>query len=102
MPPEQPVASALGQLVGWFPAVLFPLASLLQLRAIVARRSAAGVSVASWAMFAMANVSLYLYMERFTEPQAMLSGLGTAAANLAVVAAALWYRNERRPPTGAA
>lgn len=85
----------LDQLVGWIPAVVFPLAGLLQLLTILKRRSADGVSIASWTLFAVANVALYAYIGRYTEPQAILSGLGTAAMNIAIVVAAFRVRSMR-------
>jgi len=78
---------------GWIPAVIFPSASLLQFLAIVRRRSATGVSALSWILFAIANVSLYFYMERYGELQSIFGALGTAAMNLLVVAAIWRYRD---------
>lgn len=90
------LADGAAQLAGWIPAVVFPLAAYMQLAAIVRARSARGVSVASWALFAVANVSLYVYLGRYAEPQAILAGLGTATLNVAVVVAAIVWR-ERAP-----
>lgn len=84
-------------LVGWIPAVVFPGATALQLATIIRRRSARGVSIAAWLLFALANGSLYVYFGRWTEPQAILSTLATATLNLAIVAAALTIGRERPP-----
>lgn len=81
-----------GAIVGWVPALVFPLATALQLGAIVRARSAKGVSILAWLLFAAANVSLYIYVGRYAEPQAILSGLATAALNLAIVGAAIRFR----------
>lgn len=78
---------------GWIPAVIFPSASFLQFMAIVRRKSAAGVSALSWLLFAVANVSLFFYMERYFEIQSIVGALGTAIVNLLVVAAIWWYRD---------
>ena len=69
----------------------------LQLAAIVRRRSARGVSIGAWLLFALANGSLYVYLGRWAEPQAILSTLATATLNLAIVAAALTIGRERPP-----
>lgn len=82
----------IASLVGWIPALVFPLATALQLVAILRARSAKGVSIAAWLLFAAANVSLYVYVGKPWEIQAILAGLGTAALNLAIVGAALRFR----------
>lgn len=79
----------LAWLVGWIPAVVFPGATALQLVAILRARSARGVSILAWLLFGIANISLYLYVDKRGELQAILSGLGTAALNFAIVIAAL-------------
>jgi hypothetical protein len=76
-------------LVGWIPAVVFPGATALQLLAIIRARSARNVSILAWLLFGLANLSLYVYMGRYSEIQAILSGLGTAALNFAIVVTAL-------------
>ncbi|MDZ4830545.1 MAG: hypothetical protein SGJ09_10165 [Phycisphaerae bacterium] len=86
------LAQTASQLVGWVPALVFPLAGVLQLVAIIKAKSSRGVSVASWLLFAVANVCLYVYVGKYVEPQAILSGLGTATMNIAVVITALRFR----------
>jgi FtsH-binding integral membrane protein len=82
----------LAALAGWIPAVIFPTATSLQLIAMLRARSAKGVSIVAWLLFALANLCLYFYMGRYAEPQAILSGLLTATLNLAIVVAALLLR----------
>ncbi|MFO0828171.1 MAG: hypothetical protein U0572_08470 [Phycisphaerales bacterium] len=84
------------QVLGWVPAIVFPTASLLQFAAILKAGTARGVSIASWSLFALANICLYVYLGKFTEPQAILSGLGTASCNLLVVGAAIRFRGNAR------
>lgn len=94
----------LSDFAGWIPAVIFPSASFLQFLAIVRRKSAAGVSALSWILFAVANISLFVYMERYAEFQSILGALGTACVNLMVVAAIWRYRDgtvsSRAAPSG--
>jgi len=85
-------------LAGWIPAVVFPLATALQLITIMRRKSAEGVSLTSWSLFAFANLCMYFYVGKYAEPQAILSGLGTASLNIAIVIAALKYPKEKQPP----
>jgi uncharacterized protein with PQ loop repeat len=94
-----PDGSALGlpawlfELLGWVPAVVFPGATLVQLFEIVRRKTAAGVSVTAWTAFAVANICLFLYTEKYGELESIMGALGTAAMNLCIVVAALRYRN---------
>lgn len=92
----------LSDFAGWIPAVIFPSASFLQFLAILRRKSATGVSALSWILFAVANISLYFYMERHFELQSILGALGTAVVNLMVVAAIWWYRDGAVIPPPAA
>ncbi|MCV6605905.1 MAG: hypothetical protein OIF34_11410 [Porticoccaceae bacterium] len=66
------------------PAVVFPGAALIQLLALIKQRSALGVSVTTWWLFALANICLYLYTGKFTELAAIVTFLGTATLNIAV------------------
>lgn len=94
-----PVESSLGlppwlfELLGWVPAIIFPSATLLQLIVIVRRKTAAGVSVVAWTAYAIANICLFLYTEKYGELESIVGALGTAALNLCIVAAAIRYRN---------
>lgn len=83
------------EIVGWVPAVVFPAATLFQLLVIVRTRTAAGVSAVAWSAFAIANICLFLYTEKYGEIESIVGALGTAALNLCIVAAAIRYRNPR-------
>jgi hypothetical protein len=48
--------SRLRQLAGWLPAVILPVATGEQLRALLAANSAAGVSPVTWGLFLFANL----------------------------------------------
>ncbi len=80
------------QALGLVPAIVFPVASLVQLVVMIRRRSGEGVSAITWTLFALANVCLYLYMGRHAEAQAIATTLGTAAIQVAVVVLALRWR----------
>ena len=81
------------EILGWVPAIVFPGATMLQLVEIVRRKTAAGVSIAAWTAFAIANMCLFLYTEKYSELESIFGALGTAALNLCIVGAALRYRN---------
>jgi len=78
--------------LGWVPAVVFPTASGLQLLAILHRRCSQGVSIPAWSLFAIANVCLFVYTEKYGEIESIVGALGTAVLNICVVVAAIRYR----------
>ena len=80
------------QLIGFLPAIIFPLASLTQLWAMHRQQSAKGVSISTWIMVAVANLSLYIYTQKYDEIQSILALLGAASLNLCVVFLALHFR----------
>lgn len=82
------------EVLGWVPAVVFPLATAFQLLAILREKSADGVSIAAWSLFAIANMCLFLYTEKYSELESILGALGTAALNLCIVGAAIRYRKK--------
>ena len=88
----QLMPSWLFTLLGWVPAVIFPTASALQLVTILRRKSSDGVSVPAWALFAIANMCLFVYTEKYGEIESIVGTLGTAGLNLCIVGAALKYR----------
>jgi len=64
--------------MGWVPAVIFPLAAMLQLLKIYTSRRADGVSASAWLAFGIANLCLYIYTEKYEELQALLGMVGQA------------------------
>lgn len=83
------------ELLGWVPAVVFPIATGVQLLAILRTKSAEGVSIPAWVMFAIANLCLFAYTEKYGEMESILGALGTAVLNMCIVVAAIRYRKVR-------
>lgn len=79
----------ISQVAGILPAVVFPAATAFQLFQIIRTRSAAGVSVATWTLFGLANIAMYVYTQRYAEWQSILGTLLTAVLDFAIVALAL-------------
>ncbi len=75
----------LPQLAGIIPAVVFPVATLVQLVPMVRRRSAAGVSSLTWLLFGFANLGVYFYAERYAEWQSIVGMLLTAVLDFIIV-----------------
>lgn len=76
-------------LAGWLPATIIPTATALQLFGMWRRRSAAGVDPLVWGLFGVANLGLYVYTEKYVEPQAVLGLLLTAVLDFWIAALAL-------------
>ncbi len=83
------------EILGWVPALVFPLASGLQLLAILHRRCSLGVSIPAWSLFAIANICLFVYTEKYGELESIIGALGTAMLNICIVVAAVRYRKPR-------
>lgn len=80
------------QLVGILPAIIFPAASLSQLLAIWRRRSAEGVSVATWLLVGVGNVSLFLYNGLYTDIFNIVALLGAALLNFCVAGTVIYFQ----------
>ena len=78
--------------LGYVPSVIFPAATVTQLWALWQAGRSDGASALTWTLFGIANLCLYLYVEKYREPQAIIGLLGTAVADFAIVAVILHYR----------
>ena len=76
-------------LCGWLPAVIIPLATIIQLSAILRNRSTAGVSALTWFLFGVANVGLYVYTEKYSDVQSIVGLLGSALLDFVITGLAI-------------
>ncbi len=74
---------------GWLPAVIFPAATSFQLVAMLRSRSNQGVSWLTWTLFGIANISVYIYTEKYLAVQTIVGFLGTALLDFMIAAMAL-------------
>jgi len=74
---------------GWLPAIIFPAATLIQLLAIIKSRSTRGVSWFTWTLFGVANISVYIYAEKYLALQTIIGFLGTALLDFVIAALAI-------------
>jgi uncharacterized protein with PQ loop repeat len=79
-------------LAGWIPAVILPLATLIQLVKLARSKSSEGVSLLTWLLFGFANVGLYIFTEKYFALQALIGMLGTAALNFVIVGMIVKFR----------
>jgi uncharacterized protein with PQ loop repeat len=84
------------EVIGYIPVIVFPVASLIQLYQLYQSKSAVGLSTATWIAFAIGNLSLYIYTEKYFEPQAIITLLGTFCVQVVVVLYALYLRKAHK------
>jgi len=89
---QQGGAMSLLQIAGILPAIIFPAASLAQLLAIWKRQSAEGVSVATWLLVGVGNVSLFVYNGLYTDIFNIAALLGAAVLNFCVAGMAIYFQ----------
>lgn len=83
------------QLAGWLPAIIFPMACFIQLLKIYHHKNAEGVSVLAWIAFGLANISLYIYAEKYDSWQTIIGMLGQSVIDFTIAGATLFYRQSR-------
>lgn len=81
----------LRELAGFLPAIVFPLATVLQLLEILRRKSVKGVSVSAWFWFGVGNLGLWFHVGQMTLPTIAAMGL-TAVLDFAIAGAVLARR----------
>lgn len=74
---------------GWLPAIIIPLATIIQLSTILRNRSVNGVSWLTWGMFGIANVGLYIYTEKYWNIQSIIGLLGSAILDFVIAGLAI-------------
>jgi uncharacterized protein with PQ loop repeat len=79
-------------LAGWIPAVVLPVASLVQLIKIIKVKEVKGVSLFTWLMFGLANTGLYFFTEKYFALQSLLGLLLTAILDFTVVGLIIHYK----------
>jgi len=88
--------SQLIDLSGWLPAIIFPAATLIQLIAILRSNTIKGVSPLTWTLFGIANISVYIYTEKYAAIQTIIGFLGTALLDFAIAAMAIKERASKK------
>ncbi len=84
------------EISGWLPAIIFPAATLIQLLAILRSRSTHGVSWFTWTLFGVANISVYVYTEKYLAVQTIVGFLGTALLDFVIAALTIKGRGTQR------
>jgi uncharacterized protein with PQ loop repeat len=82
------------EIFGIIPAIVFPIATIIQLVHLVKAKTSEGVSPITWAAFALGNVSLYIYTEKYSQLQSIIGLLVTSVLQLAIIVLVLKYRKK--------
>ncbi|MGZ9243495.1 MAG: hypothetical protein ACXW6K_23740 [Candidatus Binatia bacterium] len=79
-------------IAGWLPAIIFPAATIIQLIALLRSNSLKGISPTTWTLFGIANISIYIYTEKYLALQTIVGFLGTAFLDFIIAAMAFKRR----------
>lgn len=74
---------------GWLPPIIFPVATLIQLIALLRSNSLKAISPMTWTVFGIANISVYIYTEKYLAVQTIVGFLGTALLDFMIAAMAI-------------
>jgi len=81
---------------GWLPAIIFPIATLIQLIALLRSNSLKRISPTTWTSFGIANISIYIYTEKYLAVQTIVGFLGTALLDFGIAAMAIKARASQK------
>lgn len=84
------------EFVGYIPALIFPTATMIQVLYLLKNKSSNGVSPSTWGAFAIGNLSLYFYTEKYDAIQSILGQLVTAFIQVYIVFLVFKYRRQAK------
>jgi len=84
------------ELIGYIPAIIFPAATFIQLLYLLKTKSAQGVSASTWCAFAIGNLSLYIYTEKYDAFQSIFGQLVTSIIQFYIVFLVYKYRRHEK------
>jgi len=82
------------EVIGYIPALIFPVATIIQVVYLLKSKSSNGVSATTWGAFALGNLALYLYTEKYDAIQSIVGQLVTAFIQIYIVFLVLKYRKQ--------
>jgi len=83
------------ELIGYIPAIIFPAATIIQLLYMFKTKTSEGVSPLAWGAFALGNVSLYVYTEKYYELQSIIGLLVTSVLQLVIIVLVFKHRKTK-------
>ncbi|MGI0116649.1 hypothetical protein [Zooshikella sp. RANM57] len=87
-------------IAGFFPMIIFPAATVIQLVALLKSKTGKGVSKMTWFLFGVANIGAYLMSpQNYAAIQSIIGFLGTALIDFVIVFLAFKYELSERNTT---
>jgi uncharacterized protein with PQ loop repeat len=80
------------EVFGYIPAIVFPTATIIQLIHLIKSKTSEGVSPFTWGAFAIGNVSLYIYTEKYSQLQSIIGLLLTSILQIVIIVLVFKYR----------
>ncbi|MDO7085594.1 hypothetical protein WNY51_04215 [Pseudocolwellia sp. AS88] len=80
------------EVFGYIPAIVFPTATIIQLIHLIKSKTSEGVSPFTWGAFAIGNVSLYIYTEKYSQLQSIIGLLLTSILQIIIIVLVFKYR----------
>jgi uncharacterized protein with PQ loop repeat len=81
------------QFAGFFPAIILPISTLLQLLRVIKIQDTGAVSIISWLLFAIANIGAYFFTGLIFNWQSIFAFLVTAILDLIIVIVVIYKRS---------
>ncbi len=86
----------LTEISGWIPAVILPTATFLQLFKIARQKSAQDTSIATWFLFGLANIGLYIYTDKYFSLQSIIGLLSTTIMDFYIVGMIIIFQKRNK------
>jgi uncharacterized protein with PQ loop repeat len=84
------------EVFGYIPAIVFPTATIIQLIHLIKSKTSEGVSPFTWGAFAIGNVSLYIYTEKYSQLQSIIGLLFTSILQIVIIVLVFKYRANKK------
>jgi len=84
------------EVFGYITAIVFPTATIIQLIHLIKSKTSEGVSPFTWGAFAIGNVSLYIYTEKYSQLQSIIGLLFTSILQIVIIVLVFKYRANKK------
>lgn len=81
--------------VGWLPAFILPVSTILQLLKLLHSKKGENVSLLAWFLFGLANIGAYVFSEKYASIQSILAFLLTAFLDFVIVFVLVYYKKNK-------